>query len=109
MQPTFAKKVDIGDYSLLMMCYGQGAPSIIIEAGFTEPGAESGSWAAVIEELQETTQVCVYNRLGLGDPIQTKARTAQDAVDDLHELLLAAEIDGPYIDAILHVLSEVNK
>ena len=91
------------------MCYGQGTPSIIIEAGFTEPGAESGSWTAVIEELQKTTQVCVYNRLGLGssDPIQTEVRTSQDAVNDLHTLLLAAEIAGPYI-LVGHSLGGIN-
>lgn len=98
-QPTFFERVDIGDYSLMTACYGEGTPSIIIDAGFGEPGAESGTWEAVIEEIQKTTQVCVYNRLGLGssDLVEVERRTSQDVVDDLHNLLSAASIEGPYI------------
>lgn len=109
MQPIFTGKVDLGDYALLLKCYGKGEPAIVIEAGFTEAGAESGTWTAVVEELQKIAQVCVYNRLGLGssDPIQAEVRTTRDAVQDLHRLLSAARIDPPYI-LVGHSLGGIN-
>ena len=46
-----------------------------------------------------TTQVCSYDRAGLGesDPAPNHKRVLDDAVRDLHQLLMAAKLTGPYI------------
>lgn len=91
--------VDVGGYELRIHCSGEGSPTVIIEAGFGEPGADSGTWAQVVLNINNITQVCTYNRAGLGssDPIPTESRTSQDVVNDLHALLTNANIKSPYI------------
>jgi pimeloyl-ACP methyl ester carboxylesterase len=95
----FYEKVDVGGYKLAIHCSGEGSPTVIIESGFGEPGADSGTWAKVNLEINDVTRVCTYNRAGLGssDPIPTESRTSQDVVNDLHTLLTNANIAGPYI------------
>ena len=100
-QPTFDERIDIGDYSLRTTCYGEGAPTVIIEAGFGDTPVHWGGWSHVIEGVVGTTQICTYDRLGLGFgqpiPVEVERRTSQDSVADLNKLLAAADIEGPYI------------
>jgi pimeloyl-ACP methyl ester carboxylesterase len=90
-------RVDLGDYTLFMDCQGEGSPTVIFENGH---GMTLDTWEAVFPVVAEQTRACVYDRLGIGlsDPLPPDAiRTTQDAVDDLHALLEASEIEGPYI------------
>jgi thioesterase domain-containing protein len=50
-------------------------------------------------ELARTTQVCTYDRAGVGesDPAPNRKRVLDDAVRDLHQLLVAAKVTGPYV------------
>jgi len=95
------EKVDIGGYALRILCTGQGTPTVIIEAGFGEPAVEkeTSSWTTVINGIEETTRICVYDRAGLGssDVAPGKNRTSKDIVRDLHTLLVNAHVPGPYI------------
>jgi pimeloyl-ACP methyl ester carboxylesterase len=55
-------------------------------------------WSAVQTEVEQFTNICSYDRLGLGrsDKLAV-AHTADEIVADLHGLLYAASIREPYI------------
>lgn len=100
---TFNDRIDVGGYKLQMRCFGKGKPAVIIEAGAGCPTVETErSWRSVIPAIAPTTQVCLYDRAGLGlsdrAPEQDRSgRTSQDMVKDLHTLLKKAGIPAPYI------------
>src|SRR3954452_22510064 len=80
--------VDIGGRHLALRCTGEGAPTVILEAGLT---ASSLSWHFVQPGVAKFTLVCSYDRANLGRSDSVAGtRTAQDAVDDLTALLAAA-------------------
>ena len=106
--------VDIGGgRRMYLECRGEGSPTVILEAGH---GNDADIWDAVAlgPDSDETavfpgvasfTRVCAYDRPGTlldadrrsrSDPVP-QPRTAADAVDDLHALLTAAAIPGPYV------------
>lgn len=94
--------IDVGGYKLRIRCAGQGTPSVIIDSGLGDPAASSGGWRVVTSEIAKTTQICLYDRAGLGGsnpaPGQYQSsRTSQDMVNDLHTLLVNANVAAPYI------------
>jgi pimeloyl-ACP methyl ester carboxylesterase len=91
--------VNIGGRQLEIASFGQGTPSVIVEAGLGEPAVESGSWKSVIDEVAKTTRICIYDRAGLGksDAVTNASRTCLDWVKDLHTLLVNAKVPPPYI------------
>jgi pimeloyl-ACP methyl ester carboxylesterase len=109
----FAGRVDIGGgRKLYLECRGRGRPTVILEAGLRN---RADIWSVQDEEgtkrqtvfpgVARFTRVCAYDRPGttLGtdkfsrsDPV-SMPRTAKDAVADLHALLRAAKIPGPYV------------
>lgn len=110
----FAGLVDIGGgRQMYLTCRGQGSPTVILEAGagnnadtWDTVGLSSGSeQTAVLPGVAAFTRVCAYDRPGTlldadhlsrSDPA-TMPRTADDVVADLHTLLDAAAIPGPYV------------
>lgn len=93
--PPPGKLVDVGGYRLHLYCTGSGSPTVILDALF--PGTVS-NWAWVQPELAKTTQVCAYDRAGLG--WSDRGRQPRDAVQhagELHTLLTAAAVPGPYV------------
>jgi pimeloyl-ACP methyl ester carboxylesterase len=74
---------------------GAGAPPVILEAGVA---ATSLSWSLVQREAAKFARVFAYDRAGLGwsDGIEAP-RTPRLLSEELHQLLRAASIDGPYI------------
>ena len=93
------RDVDIGGRTLHLATYGHGSPAVIVEAGLGEPAVESGTWNSVLTNVAKTTMVCVYDRAGLGksSAATNHVRTAGNIVDDLHALLMKADIRPPYI------------
>ncbi len=112
----FAGLVDIGGgRQMYLECRGSGGPTVILEAGY---GTNAQIWDAIVLEpnSDETavlpgvaafTRVCAYDRPGTrvgpgpeyssrSDPVP-QPRTAADAVADLHALLTAADVPGPYV------------
>ena len=87
--------VSIGDRSLSLSCTGSGDPTVILEAGL---GGDLRSWQSVQPMVASTSRVCSYDRAGIGgsDPAPTP-RTAGEAVNDLHALLGAADLEPPYV------------
>jgi pimeloyl-ACP methyl ester carboxylesterase len=91
--------VNIGGRQLELATFGQGTPSVIVEAGLSDPAVESGSWKSVIDEVAKTTRICIYDRAGLGksDAVTNASRTSLDFMKDLHALLVNAKVPPPYI------------
>jgi pimeloyl-ACP methyl ester carboxylesterase len=111
----FAGLVDIGGRSLYLECRGSGSPTVILEAGFRtradvwtddliQPDAPR---TMVFPGVAAFTRVCTYDRPGTStviddtlrpsrsDPV-SMPRTALESVHDLHALLQAAMVPGPY-------------
>jgi pimeloyl-ACP methyl ester carboxylesterase len=85
----------IGDRSLFLDCTGAGSPTVVLDHGQGESGVEL---IGLQHELAKHSLVCRYDRAGQGlsDPVPYP-RTAADAVADLHALLAAATVPGPYV------------
>ncbi len=111
----FAGLVDIGGgRRMFLQCRGQGGPTVVLVSGFGNPG---GAWTvlpdgvaspAVLPGVAGFTRVCTYDRPGTlldADPPDNKSRsdpipqptTAEAMVADLHALLTAAGVPGPYV------------
>jgi pimeloyl-ACP methyl ester carboxylesterase len=125
-QDDFAGLVDIGGRRLYVECRGAGSPTVLLEDG-AGVGADlwsvdlikpEGSRLMVLPAVASFTRVCAYDRPGItlsvnpalhppaeagdkrfpsrSDPVPMP-RTAGDIVTDLHALLKAANIQGPYV------------
>jgi pimeloyl-ACP methyl ester carboxylesterase len=119
----FSGLVDIGGRSLYLECGGHGSPTVILEAGSLGRGdvwsrdnlKPAGARAMVLPGVAKFTRVCAYDRPGTigevnpdldpfgplffhsrSDPVP-QPRTTRDKVADLHALLRAADITGPYV------------
>ena len=92
---AIAGTFDANGHSLFLTCVGTGSPTIVIEAG---EGQLSDEMNQITPALAERGRVCSYDRANLGQsgPAPTP-RTARDVVDDLHALLGAAAVPGPYM------------
>ena len=89
------RMIDVGGRRLALTCSGRGSPVVVLETGL---GAESNEWATVQRAIQVLTRVCTYDRAGRGVSDRASSpRSAVDMVEDLHKLLGAAEIPGPYV------------
>jgi pimeloyl-ACP methyl ester carboxylesterase len=100
---AFSRKIDVGGYRLAISCRGTGAPTVILESGFGNPGSvdrPGSAWSLLRPRLAKTTRVCSYDRAGLG---ASEARRppgpvpAAKVVEELHSLLAGADISPPYV------------
>jgi len=107
----FAGTVGIGNgRHLYLECHGSGSPVVIFEAGLRSRGdiwgfSRSGANTGVFPRVYPFTRACVYDRPGTlahfpfvsrSDPVPMP-RSTGDVVLDLHALLTAAGVPGPYI------------
>lgn len=117
--PAFCKEkhdelnalVDIGGgRKVYMECIGSGSPTVILIAGYRERG--DSAWNThppdqagppVYSEVGKFTRVCTYDRPGVffkeksrSDPI-SQPMTVKSAAIDLHTLLKASNVKGPYV------------
>ena len=111
----FAGLVDIGGgRQMFLQCRGQGGPTVVLVSGYGNTG---GAWTvlpdevappAVLPGVAAFTRVCAYDRPGTAleaDPPDDRSRsdpipqptTAEAMVADLHALLTAAGVPGPYV------------
>jgi pimeloyl-ACP methyl ester carboxylesterase len=76
-------------------CIGESSPTVVIVPG---SGVWSSQWSVIQRDLAKDVRACTYDRAGLGwsDP-STSPRTAQQAADELHELLLSAGEPSPFL------------
>jgi pimeloyl-ACP methyl ester carboxylesterase len=112
----FAGPVDIGGRSLYLECRGRGSPTVVLEAGYRSPALvwtedlaqPQAPRPMVFASVAPSTRVCTYDRPGTAavvngtlrssrsDPVPMP-RTATAVVADLHALLRAARVPGPYV------------
>jgi pimeloyl-ACP methyl ester carboxylesterase len=93
--PRPGRMVDVGGYSLHLDCRGEGSPTIVMDAGL---GKSSLDWILVQPELARQTQVCAYDRAGMGWSEASPApRTPSQIADELHLMLKTAGVPGPYL------------
>lgn len=112
-QQEFLGEVDIGGgRKLYLECHGTGAPTVILESGYhdsSQPWSLSDAYPPpVLLGVTGFTKVCAYDRPGTllytdppritdrSGPVQMP-RTAREVTSDLHALLAAAQVPGPYI------------
>jgi len=91
----FDGHIDVGGRHLHIYATGSGGPTVILEA---DDGDDWSTWRLVQPMVAEFARVCSYDRAGLGESDPAPApRTAADVVADLHALLDAAAVPGPYV------------
>ena len=118
--PVVDGRVDIGGgRQLYLHCAGPtttGRPTIVLESGYhdsSDPWSLTDAQApargpSTFERLSQENRVCAYDRPGTfryTDPLALTdrstpvpmPRTAGQVVDDLHALLTAAAVPGPYL------------
>lgn len=89
--------VDIGGHKLHIRCVGSagGGPAVILEAG---GGGFSRDWSLVQDRLSPRVRSCAYDRAGSGWSEPGPApRTMRQEVFELHALLKAAKVRGPFV------------
>lgn len=93
--PAPGRLIDVGGYRLHIRCAGQGGLTVVLESGIA---ASSLSWAVVQPHAATFTRVCSYDRAGLAwSDAARSPRTSRQIVYELHTLLEAAGIPGPYV------------
>jgi pimeloyl-ACP methyl ester carboxylesterase len=107
----FAGRVEIpGGRHLYLECHGSGSPTVIFEAGLRSRGdiwnwSREGIDTGVLPRVSPFTRACYYDRPGTlahypyvsrSDPVPMPRSTGEVAMD-LHALLGAAGIPGPYV------------
>jgi pimeloyl-ACP methyl ester carboxylesterase len=107
----FAGLVEIpGGRQLYLECHGSGSPTVIFEAGLRSRddiwnSSRGGSGTGVLPRVSQHTRACIYDRPGTlakypyvsrSDPAPMP-RSTGDVVADLHALLTAAGVPGPYL------------
>jgi pimeloyl-ACP methyl ester carboxylesterase len=93
--PMTGQRFDVGGFKMHIDCMGQGSPAVIFDSGL---GDTYLSWRKVQPEIAKFTRACTYDRAGLGysDP-SPRPRTSKVIAEELHALLHAAEVPGPYV------------
>ena len=90
----YTGRFDIGGRKLFLRCSGSGSPTVVFSGGVSE------DWAPLQNRVARFTRACSYDPAnglwGQSDPAATP-RTANDIVADLHGLLRAARVPGPYV------------
>ena len=113
----FAGLVEFGGGRRLWLeCRGSGGPTVVLEAGYRSPATvwtddliqPDDPRTMVLAGVAAFTRVCAYERPGAAgvvdgvlqpsrsDPVPMP-RTAEGVVADLHALLSAAGVPGPYV------------
>jgi len=87
--------VDIGGRRLHLYCTGAGSPTVVAENGSS---SFSMQWALVQARVSAFTRICTYDRAGFAwSDRGPEENTVEETMDDLHHLLDAAHVAGPYV------------
>ena len=93
--PPPGSLVDVGGHKLHLRCSGQGEPTVVLEAGLSSPALV---WSLVQPQVAAFARVCSYDRAGYGwSDTGPKPRSAERIADELHRLLINANVPGPYV------------
>jgi pimeloyl-ACP methyl ester carboxylesterase len=92
-----ATQIDVGGYKLAAEITGNGGPTVVFSSGLGDAGE---AWEATIAALESSVQLVTYARAGIGDSdslADSTPRSFGAAAEELHRLLMAADITGPYV------------
>ena len=93
--PSTGRTYLVEGHRLYLNCVGSGSPTVVLFNGL---GERTPSWARVQSAVARQTRTCAYDRAGQG--WSGKAPGRQDGHElaaDLHGLLTAAHVPGPYV------------
>jgi len=93
--PSGGRTYPVDGHRLFLNCVGSGSPTVVLFSGL---GERTPSWAWVQPAVARETRVCTFDRAGQG--WSGKAPERQDGhqlAADLHGLLSAANVPGPYV------------
>lgn len=93
--PMAGELIDVDGHGMHLSCTGTGSPTVVLEPG---AGAMSSNLGWITPAVARDTRVCVYDRPGRGwsEPTDTPQDGTRVATD-LHTLLHAANVPGPYV------------
>src|SRR4051812_42833070 len=93
--PMSGQLIDVGGHRLHLNCTGSGSPTVVLQPGGGDMASSLG-WIA--PAVAQHTRVCVYDRAGRAwsEPADNPQDGYQVATD-LHTLLQAAHVPGPYV------------
>jgi pimeloyl-ACP methyl ester carboxylesterase len=113
---NFAGLVDIGGRNIYLECHGEGSPTVVLVSGYRTSGRywtddllhPDAPRQMVLPNVAQSTRVCTYDRPGTYAEVHeeilpsrsdaiTQPRTSMEVVAELHTLLQAAEVPGPYV------------
>lgn len=106
--PGPGERIDVGGYKLYIECSGSGSPAVVMEQGWSIPGATgrpggvppTAGWKEAQTALATDTRVCTYDRATLGasdDRPASGTPPASRLTDEVRTLLSNAGVPGPYI------------
>ena len=93
---TDDRMVEVGGRKLFIACRGTGSPTVVYLHGMGGAAAGAGEIPA---KLGDSQRFCAYDRInsaGFSDQVEGPV-TGKDQVEDLHGLLAAADVPGPYV------------
>jgi pimeloyl-ACP methyl ester carboxylesterase len=103
--PAPGRMYTVNGHSMHLYCTGTGSPTLILDSGL---GDDWTVWQKVQPTLSKTTQVCSYDRSGLGwTDVMSPDHDANTLADQLHALLKVAGIPKPVI-LMGHSMAGVN-
>lgn len=104
--PPLGQLVNVGGYKLHIYCSGEGSgPTVVVDAG---NGDFSVGWVGIQREVEKSARICTYDRAGYGwSDVSPHPRTATQMAKELHQLLVNAGIEPPYI-LVGHSLGGMN-
>jgi pimeloyl-ACP methyl ester carboxylesterase len=89
-----------GGRTVRLSCQGQGAPTVVVDAGMGGAPVEDEAWRRIAARVSKAARICLYDRAGLGgsDPAPPGGpRTSADAAADLEAALRAAKVAPPFL------------
>ncbi|MBD2108608.1 alpha/beta hydrolase [Nodosilinea sp. FACHB-13] len=93
--PPPGKVVQVNGKKWHYQMMGEGLPTVIVDSG---AGGTHLDWQSVQPEVAKFTRILTYDRAGYGwSDVSSEPRTAEQAVDELRQLLRKVEIEPPYI------------
>lgn len=89
---------DVGGHQLHLRCQGSGSPGSPTVVYLHGLGGDGSDIKSINAQLASQARVCTYDRLNVGrSDSDTGRHSGADSVRDLHNLLEAARVPGPYL------------
>ena len=93
--PSAGRTYLVDGHRLFLNCIGSGSPTVVLFNGL---GERTPNWAWVQPAVARETRVCTFDRAGQGWSGEAPERQdGHELATDLHGLLSAAHVPGPYV------------